>query len=110
MSCTNCFNGCSEIVSDKCVKYTGVAIPALGIQTGDTLEFVEQTLASFLITTLDGTGIKPIIDLQGVCSLFTNNIPVCVSCTGPTLNDLLQALIVTACDLESLIINVMATL
>jgi hypothetical protein len=51
MSCTNCFNGCSEITSDKCVKYTGADIPALGIQNGDTLEFVEQTLAQFLIST-----------------------------------------------------------
>jgi microcystin-dependent protein len=103
MSCTNCFNGCTEITSDKCVKYTGADIPALGIQNGDTLQFVEQTLAQFLITTLDGTGIKPIVDLQGVCSIVANNIPVCVGCSGPTLNDLLQALIDSACDLQDLI-------
>jgi hypothetical protein len=106
MSCTNCFNGCTEITSDKCVKYTGADIPALGIQNGDTLQFVEQTLAQFLITTLDGTGIKPIVDLQGVCSIVANNIPVCVGCAGPTLNDLLQALIDSACDLQNLISSV----
>lgn len=32
MSCTNCFNGCTEITSDKCVRYTGTNIPELGIQ------------------------------------------------------------------------------
>lgn len=106
MSCTNCFNGCTEITSDKCVRYTGADIPALGIQNGDTLQFVEQTLAQFLITTLNGTGIKPIVDLQGVCSIVANNIPVCVGCTGPTLNDLLQALVDSACDLQDLISGV----
>lgn len=106
MSCTNCFNGCTEITSDKCVKYTGADIPALGIQNGDTLQFVEQTLAQFLISTLNGTGIKPIVDLEGVCSIVANNIPPCVGCAGPTLNDLLQALIDSACDLQDLVNNV----
>jgi microcystin-dependent protein len=110
MSCTNCFNGCTEITSDKCVRYTGADIPALGIQNGDTLQFVEQTLAQFLITTLNGTGIKPIVDLQGVCSIVANNIPVCVGCTGPTLNDLLQALIDSACDLQDLISGVVGNI
>ena len=31
MSCTNCYNGCVEIVSDKCVRYTGDSIPSLEI-------------------------------------------------------------------------------
>jgi microcystin-dependent protein len=106
MSCSNCFNGCTEITSDKCVKYTGADIPALGIQNGDTLQFVEQALAQFLISALDGSGIKPIVDLQGVCSIVANNIPVCVGCSGPTLNDLLQALIDSACDLQDLINDV----
>ena len=42
MSCSNCFNGCAEITSDKCVKYTGADIPALGISYGDTLLHVEE--------------------------------------------------------------------
>ena len=37
MSCSNCFNGCTEIISDQCVRYTGFNIPALGISNGDTL-------------------------------------------------------------------------
>ena len=56
-NCNNCFNGCTEIVSDRCVKYTGIAIPSLGIQTGDTLSFVEQALSTFLLSALNGTGI-----------------------------------------------------
>lgn len=110
MSCTNCFNGCSEIVSDKCVKYTGVDIPALGIQTGDTLEFVEQTLASFLITALDGTGIKPEISFETACTLVTKYLPECSVCGIPTLNDILQALISAACDLQEQITNVVTSI
>jgi len=37
MSCQNCFNGCVEITSDKCVRYKGEDFPILGISTGDTL-------------------------------------------------------------------------
>ena len=48
MSCSNCFNGCAEIVSDQCVKYTGVPVAVLGIQTGDSLSYVEQSLIGFL--------------------------------------------------------------
>ena len=61
-NCSNCYNGCTEIVSDRCVKYTGIDVPVLGIQTGDSLSFVEQALITFLTSTLDGTGIYPIVD------------------------------------------------
>jgi hypothetical protein len=44
MPCSNCYNGCTEIVSDKCVKYTGLDVPALGIQNGDSLNFIEASL------------------------------------------------------------------
>ena len=60
-NCSNCYNGCTEITSDKCVKYTGVDVPVLGIQKGDSLSYVEQALITFLSSTLDGTGIIPVI-------------------------------------------------
>ena len=43
-NCTDCYNGCTEIVSDRCVKYTGIDVPVLGIQTGDTLSHVEESI------------------------------------------------------------------
>ena len=58
MSCSNCFNGCVETTSDKCVKYTGIDVPILGIKKGDSLSYVEQALIEFLTSTLDGSGIK----------------------------------------------------
>jgi len=27
MSCTNCFNGCAEILSDQCIKYKIIELP-----------------------------------------------------------------------------------
>lgn len=103
MSCSNCFNGCAEITSDKCVKYTGANIPALGIQNGDTLEFVEQTLAQFLISALDGSGIKPPIDPSIICNAVSVNLP---TCGDFTITDLISGLIKSVCDLKDLITDV----
>lgn len=74
-NCSNCYNGCSEIVSDQCVKYTGVNVPVLGIQTGDSLSYVEQALIEFLTSTLNGTGIKPDIDPAIICALIRMAAP-----------------------------------
>jgi microcystin-dependent protein len=97
-NCNNCFNGCTEITSDKCVKYTGINIPTLGIETGDTLAFVEQKLIEFLLTTLDGTGV--IIDLTGinVCALVQGYLP---SSGDISIEDIAKALIRSSCDLQT---------
>lgn len=97
MACSNCYNGCTEIVSDKCVKYTGIPVPVLGIQTGDSLSYVEQALIEFLTSTLDGTGIKPVIDPEIICELVSQYLP---SCEDLTATNLFKALIQAACDLQ----------
>ena len=96
-NCSNCYNGCTEIVSDRCVKYTGIDVPVLGIQTGDSLSFVEQALITFLTSTLDGTGIT--IDLSNidVCELVNKYLP---TCGNLSLVDVLKALVKAACDLQ----------
>jgi hypothetical protein len=73
-NCSNCFNGCAEIVSDQCVRYTGVDVPLLGIQHGDSLSYVEQALITFLTAALDGTGIKPTIDPDMIVKILTLQI------------------------------------
>jgi len=98
MACSNCFNGCTEIVSDQCVRYTGVNVPVLGIQTGDSLSYVEQALITFLTSTLDGTGIK--IDIPTsttICNLVQQYLPTCGDLTTV---DLFNALIKATCDLQ----------
>jgi microcystin-dependent protein len=107
MACSNCYNGCTEIVSDQCVKYTGVDVPLLGIQTGDSLSYVEQTLIGFLTSTLDATGIKPVIDPDIICELVQQYLP---DCQDLTALDLFIALIKAACDLQEQVDAIVADL
>jgi microcystin-dependent protein len=104
-NCSNCYNGCTEIVSDRCVKYTGIDVPVLGIQTGDSLSYVEQALITFLTSTLDGTGIKPIINDTIICDLVRQYLP---TCGDLSLNDILTAVIKAACDLQEQIDAIVA--
>jgi len=106
-NCSNCYNGCTEIVSDRCVKYTGIDVPVLGIQTGDSLSFVEQSLITFLTSALNGTGINPIIDPQIICNLVSENLP---TCGDLSLNDILSALIKSTCDLQDQVDVIVAEL
>jgi hypothetical protein len=103
MSCSNCYNGCTQIVSDQCIKYTGVDIPVLGIKTGDSLSYVEQAITEFLVSTLDGTGIKLTIDQNIICQLVSSNLPTCGDLTAL---DLFNALIKSVCSLQAQIISV----
>lgn len=95
-NCSNCFNGCAEIVSDKCVRYTGVDVAVLGIKNGDSLSFVEQALVTFLTSTLDGTGIHLDISSQIICELVNKNL---VECEGLSLPNVIEALIKSICEL-----------
>ena len=105
MSCTNCFNGC-EIVSDRCVKYSGIDIPELGIQTGDTLSHVEQSITTYLVSVLNGSGVKIDISSVTVCNTVQKYLPVCSACTDVSIVDIATALIKAACDLQGQIDNV----
>jgi microcystin-dependent protein/limonene-1,2-epoxide hydrolase len=109
-NCNNCYNGCAEIVSDQCVKYTGIDIPELGIQNGDPLTQVEQQITTFLVGTLDGTGINLTIDPNIICNLVNQYLPVCAQCTTITLLDIVIALIKAACDLQEQVDAVVAEL
>jgi len=99
-NCSNCFNGCTEIISDRCVRYTGIDVPELGITTGDTLSHVEASIVNFLVPVLNGVGIKPVIDDNIICNLVRANLPTCTTCTGFTLNEILSAIIKSVCDLQ----------
>ena len=106
-NCSNCYNGCTEIVSDRCVRYTGIDVPVLGIQTGDSLSFVEQALITFLTSTLDGTGIKIDLGTTVICNLVQQYLP---TCGDLTIVDISKALINVACNLQVQIDAIDATL
>ena len=103
MSCSNCYNGCSQITSDQCVRYTGIDVPVLGIQNGDSLSYVEQALIEFLVSTLDGSGIKVDIPQDILCDLVSSKLP---KCGDITVVDVLNTLIQAACDLQSQITDI----
>jgi len=109
MSCSNCFNGCAEIVSDKCVRYTGLPSEALGIETGDTLLSVEEALINNVVSFLDGTGIDITIDPAAYCALVVDYLPTCKPiCSPPTAVELFEALVKAACDLQGQVDAVVA--
>jgi microcystin-dependent protein len=98
MYCQNCFNGCTEITSDKCVRYTGEDISELGISKGDSLLSVEEKIIQYLIKTLDGSGIYPIISSSDVCTIIESNIPG----TSPfTLNEYITGLVKSLCEIDN---------
>jgi microcystin-dependent protein len=103
MSCSNCYNGCTQITSDQCVRYTGIDIPVLGIKTGDSLSYVEQAIIEFLVSTLDGSGI--IIDTAqlNLCTLVTSNLP---TCGDISVVDVLNALVKSVCSLQTQITTI----
>lgn len=98
MSCTNCFNGCVETTSDKCVKYTGIDIPLLGISNGDTLISVEANITTYLLSALNGTGIVPYINPLSLCALVTSYLP---GSGTITLINVIDALIKSICYLQN---------
>ena len=107
MSCSNCFNGCTEIISDQCVKYTGYNIPALDISNGDSLADVELKITTFIINLSTGEGVIPVINPSDLCALVSGFLPV----SGDiTLNDVLSALIRSICSLKTSVTAIESTL
>lgn len=98
MACSNCFNGCTEIVSDQCVKYTGISIPALGITNGETLSSVESKITTFILTLSTGEKIVPTIDSGELCALVSGFLP---TESVINLNDVISALIQSVCALKT---------
>jgi len=107
MPCSNCYNGCPDIVSDKCVKYTGLDVPILGIKNGDSLLYVETALADYLASVINGVGVKPIIDPLIICNVVKKYL---TECEELNLNDLLTAIIKAVCDLQEQVDAIVAEL
>lgn len=97
MSCTSCFNGCVETVSDQCVRYTGPTIPALNITTGDTLLHVEEMITTYLVPLLTGTGDVITIASEDKCALINEFL---VGITSPNSSQLFTALVKSVCSLQ----------
>ena len=102
MSCQNCYNGCTDIIPDKCTKYTGNNVPELGIENGDSLFSVQQSIFSFLLSVIDGTSIKPEINQEFICEKISQYLGE----QELTLPNIINAILQTACDLQTQVTNV----
>lgn len=96
--CSDCYNGCVNITSDQCIKYTGIDIPSLEISNGDPVGHVIHQLTDFLLSVMNGTGVTPTIDPVILCDYIKSFLPA--PYTGLTLNDFVTALVRAACSLD----------
>jgi microcystin-dependent protein len=96
--CSNCYSNCAEIQSDKCVKYTGIDNTVLGINNGDSLNYVTSALMGFLVSTLDASGIKYELEPENVCALISAEL---VDCTDITQKDISNALSAVICAIDT---------
>lgn len=106
-TCSNCYNGCTETISDQCIRYTGIDVPELGISTGDPLSVIEQSLTTFLVSTLNGSGIKIDLSSIDVCTAVQQYLPTCGELS---IADISKALIQAACDIQDQVDAIDATL
>jgi len=100
MSYTNCYNGCTETVSDNCVRYTGVDYEALGVATGDNLISVEQAIMNALTPLLSGEG--DAIVLPSSCALVDEYLPG----HTPNTKELFTATVSAICSLQDQVFTI----
>lgn len=101
MACSNCYTGCTQIISDKCVKYTGLANTTLGIQNGDSLSYTQASIMGFLTSTLDGSGIKYELAVEDMCTISSQHL---TDCTDITVVEITRALSKAICSLDTSVV------
>lgn len=95
--------GCANPIVDSCVRYTGPAIPSLGICTGDTLTELESVILTNIQNFATGIGIMISGIDYGTCSLFTQYV-TCCNASGDvpkSLKELLKIIFDTLCALDA---------
>jgi microcystin-dependent protein len=108
MSCESCYNGCVETVSDQCVRYTGLDSIPLDVASGDNLQTVLQNIIDSLVPLLNGTGDKITLSAAIRCALVNGFLPAPVGTNQWTSEQIFQALVKVACNLQSQITVVAA--
>ena len=108
MSCESCYNGCVEIVSDQCVRYTGISSLPLGIQTGDNLQIVIEDLISKLGPLLTGSGDAITLASSIRCALINAFLPATSQPNAWASSQVFQALTRSVCSLQTQVTAVAA--
>lgn len=107
MSCESCYNGCVDIVSDKCVRYTGVTYASVGIDAGDSLYQVEIALIEKVISFLNGSGINISVNPTNLCNYMQTFLPAGSTFTLPTI---ITGIVRAICDTNTSIVSINSTL
>ena len=107
MSCESCYNGCVDIVSDKCVRYTGVTYASVGIDAGDSLYQVEIALIEKVISFLNGSGINISINPTFLCNYMQTFLPAGSTFTLPTI---ISGIVRAICDINTRVVSINNTL
>ena len=107
MSCESCYNGCVDIVSDKCVRYTGVTYASVGIDAGDSLYQVEIALIEKVISFLNGSGINISVNPTNLCNYMQTFLPAGSTFTLPTI---ITGIVRAICDTNTSIVSINNTL
>ena len=108
MSCESCYNGCVEIVSDQCVRYTGTSSLPLEIMTGDNLQTVIEDLISNLGPLLTGSGDAITLASSIRCALINAFLPATSQPNAWTSSQVFQALTRSVCSLQTQVTAVAA--
>lgn len=74
-TCKDCFNGCLERVPDNCVRYTGINIPLLEIENGNSLAYVQSQIFEYILSIITGEGVKISIPNEDLCEIISENLP-----------------------------------
>jgi microcystin-dependent protein len=106
MSCSNCppepcYNGCVQVVSDQCVRYTGLDSIPLDISSGDNIQVVIENIIDNLVPLLSGTGDKITIASAIRCAIVNGYLPTPVGTDQWTSEQLFQTLVEVVCDLQT---------
>lgn len=107
MACESCYNGCVDIVSDKCVKYTGDTYESVNIEYGDSLYQVEIALIQKVISFLNGSGINISINPVYLCNYMQSFLPAGSTFTLPTI---ISGIVRAICDTNTSITSINNTL
>lgn len=101
MSCESCYNGCIEITSDQCVRYTGTPNVPLDITSGDNLQQVIINIVAQVSSLMTGNGDQILVNSGSRCSLINGYLPPAPSPNNWTSAQLFNALSLALCDLQS---------
>jgi microcystin-dependent protein len=101
MSCESCYNGCVEIVSDQCVRYTGANSLPLDITSGDNLQMVIEDIINKLVPLLTGTGDRITLAAAIRCAIVNGYLPTPTTPNQWNSQQIFEALVKVACNLQT---------